>query len=148
MYYESYEDYMRDSQGYPNMNANPYYNNRTYPNQYQFRYAMPEQQPAMANNLYPELYSEIRQKIESNCIAQDCRMTEENVERITEQVYADYKDKTMDNTKQAENRRNQNSIIRDLIRIIVIKHLLSRQRSQSPFQMMPQMPMQNNYGLY
>lgn len=142
MYYESYGDYMRNQTGYQNI-PNQYYNSPTYPNQFDYM-----RQNQSVNNLYPELYTEINKKIESNCVGNDYRLNEENVNRLTEQIYADYKDNTPENTRQADNRRNSNSVIRDLIRILVIKFLLSRQRRQSPYQMMPPMP--NNYynGLY
>ncbi len=140
MYYENYDDYMRNI-GAMNMQT-PYYN-YTYPNQ--FNYMTSNQQTA--GQLYPELYTEINRKIENKCVSQDCRLTEENVNRITEQIYDDYKDKSIDN--KSSEKLQHNSIIKDLIKILVIKYLLSKQRSTSGFypMMPPQFP-NNTYYQY
>ncbi len=129
MYCENYGEYMRNQ---TNMGGNPYYNMPTYPNQ--FNYINPTQ---MANSLYPKTYQEIIQKIESDCISNNCSLSEENVKRITDTIYSDCKANINESKDQ-----NQNNFVRDLIRIIVIKHLLSRQRSRNPYpQGMPgQMP--------
>lgn len=130
MYCENYGEYMRNQTNYPNMES-PYYNMPTY--QSQFNYVNPNQ---MANNLYPKLYQDITQKIETDCISNNCRLSEENVSRITDQIYTDCKNNFIESKDQ-----NHNNFIRDLIRIIVIKHLLSRQRNRNPYPGMPgQMP--------
>lgn len=128
MYCENYGEYMRNQ---TNM-GNPYYNMPTYPNQ--FNYMNPSQ---MANSLYPKTYQEIIQKIDNNCISNNCSLSEENVKRITEAIYSDCKTNINESKDQ-----NQNNFVKDLIRIIVIKHLLSRQRNRNPYtQGMPgQMP--------
>lgn len=130
MYCENYGEYMRSQTNCPNM-GNPYYNMPTYPSQ--FNYVNPKQ---MANTLYPKLYQEITQKIETDCISNNCRLSEENVNRITDQIYTDCKSNITESKDQ-----NHNNFIKDLIRIIVIKHLLSRQQNRNPYQQMPgQMP--------
>lgn len=141
MYCENYGEYMRNQTNYPNMaNTNPYYNMPTYQNQ--FNYMNPNQ---LANNLYPQTYQEIIQKIDNNCMGNDYRLSEENVERITEQIYTDFKDRINESKEQ-----NQNNFIKDLIRIIIIKHLLSRQRPRNPYMnnMPGQMPFNNYMGQY
>ncbi len=146
MYYENYEDYMRNSNSaLPNMSniPNPYYN-YTYQNQFNYM------NPAAGRNtsqLYPDLYSEINKKIENKCIAQDCRLTEENVNRITDEIYEDYKDMVIENQKSTA-KSCSNSLVKDFIKILVIKYLLSRQRNNNNYFPMtpPQMP--NNYYPY
>lgn len=138
MYCENYGEYMRNQTGYQNMvTPNPYYNMPTYPNQ--FNYMNPNQ---LASTLYPKTYQEIIQKIENDCISNSCALSEENVQRITEQVYSDCKNNINESKDQS-----QNSFVKDLIRIIVIKYLLSRQRNRNPYQpnMLGQNPFNYNY---
>lgn len=144
MYYENYEDYMRNSQGFSNI-PGPYCN-YTYPNQMNY---MSPMTGTTAGQLYPEIYTEINRKIENNCISQDARLTEENVNRITDQIFEDYKDKTVDANAKSNERTRTNDLIRDFIKILVIKYLVSKQRNNNYRYSSPMMPpMQNNYYPY
>ena len=141
MYYENYEEYMRGNNNCPNM-PNPYYN-YTYPNQFGCMNGFSS--PQSANQLYPELYNEINRKIHNKCTAQDCRLTEENVNRITDEVYEDYKDKSVETSKMNTDKTCTNNLIKDFIKILVIKHLLSMQRNNPNRFSMPQQGMPNMY---
>ncbi len=139
MYYESYDDYMRGNNG--NMGIpNPYYN-YTYQNQFN-----PMQQSNI-NKLYPEIYNEINRKIENSYNMGNFNLTEDNINKITDEVFEEYKDKSTDAAKNAERTKN-NDLIRDLIKIIVIKTLLSRQRNNNFYNMPPQYPGINGYYPY
>ncbi len=138
MYYENYEDYMRGNNNYPNM-PNPYYN-YTYQNQF----TPIQNRQENVGKLYPELYTEINRKIEDQSISNNYRLNEENVNRITDEIFEDYKDKTADPKNQE--RIKSNNLIKDFIKILVIKYLLSRQRNNNFYQIPPQMP--NGYYPY
>lgn len=134
MYYENYGDYMRNQNNYQNMN-NPYMNMPTY--QPTFNYTNPNQ---LASNLYPKLYQEIIQKINNNCTNNDFRLTDENITRLANSIYEDYKSKFTEckDSKQID-------FIKDLIKIIIIKYLLTKQRTTTPYQQ-PAMPGQMPFG--
>lgn len=141
MYYENYDDYMRNNSGFPNMSPNPYFN-YTYQNQMNY---MNQTSGTTAGQLYPELYTEINRKIENSCITQDARLTEENVNKITDQIFEEYKDKTVDQNSKSNERSRSNNLIRDFIKILVIKSLLSRQRNNNNYRFPMTPPMPNNY---
>lgn len=133
MYYENYGDYMRGQTNPQNM-GNPYYTMPTY----QQPFVNPVQNPnQLANNLYPKLYQEINQSID-NCANNDYRLTEENVNKITDKIYDEHK--AQGHIPECKDQK-QTSFIKNLILILVIKHLLSKQRPRSPYQQIPN-PMQ------
>lgn len=135
MYYDNYGDYMRGQTNIPNM-GNPYYNMPTY-QQPQFASPVQQSPTQSANNLYPKLYQEITQSID-NCANNDYRLTEENVNKLTTKIYDEHK--AQGHIPECKDSK-QTGFIKDLILIIVIKHLLSKQRPRSPYQQIPN-PMQ------
>ena len=141
MYYENYGEYMRGQTNPQNM-GNPYYN-MPNPSTYQPPFVNQMQNPnQLANNLYPKLYQEITQSID-NCANNDYRLTEENVNKLTDKIYDEHK---AHGHIPACKDPKQTNFIKDLIRIIVIKYLLSKQRPRSPYQQMPNPIQQMPFG--
>lgn len=139
MYYESYDDYMRANNGGMGI-PNPYFN---YTYQPQFN---PNNQSNISK-LYPDIYTDINRRIDSNMNGGNYNLTEENINKITDEIFEEYKDKSVDSSKNAERAKN-NNLIRDLIKIIVIKTLVSKCRNNKFYNMPPQMPGINGYYPY
>ena len=137
MYYQSYEDYMRDVLGYPRDTYNYQYNQ-----QYNTRKTNTE-----VEKLYPEIYKTVYPMVCKACKQYNGQITEEFVERLTDEVYVNLEtmqelrtekpvspiSKTITKTsvtktesrKEDETRqRRPNNNLRDLIKILIIRELL------------------------
>lgn len=154
MYNTMYEDYMRSVLGYtPNRMQDTYVmedyysNNNFNPN----------------NNLelmYPDLYKKIYPLVCKECKNLTSPLTEDVLENMTNNVYnsieIDFKFETStkvevkreesknNNMRETESRqrRPQNDILRDLIRILILRELLGRDHIRPPFpRRRPMMPM-------
>ena len=136
MYYQSYEDYMRDILGYPRDNQIPTYN-------YNVQQTRRNEEQKI-EKLYPEIYRTVYPMVCKACNQYNGEITEEFVERLTNEVYTnlEYEQevrgeqsksstvKTVNaknetrNEEETRQRRPQNNILRDLIRILIIRELL------------------------
>ena len=137
MYYQSYEEYMRDVLGYPRESSIPTYN-----------YNM-QQTRRMENSeierLYPEIYKTVYPMVCKACNQYNGEITEEFVDRLTNEVYANLEteqevrsevSKTsvkssssalkneVRKEEETRQRRPNNNTLRDLIRILIIRELL------------------------
>lgn len=142
MDYQNYDDYIRSTLGFSNMNCPNMYMQNPYQNTFQ-----------VADNLermYPETYRIIYPMIVSSCNMVSMPVTEEMIDRMTDDIYdraatdsrinvnlnvevetRDSNNKqTPDESRQRRPRRNP--IFRDLIRILLLRELLGR-RQRFPF---------------
>ena len=136
MYYNNnnYEEYMRNVLGYNNSN-----NFNTYPMYYEF-----DNQNVDCESMYPEIYHQINPIVENCCSRyKNTKLSKEVVDDITEQVFTQYtqtfkmeitktessKSTTTVNTsnskrdEETRSPRNENNLIRDLIRILILRNL-------------------------
>lgn len=144
MDYQGYDNYMRNSFGYPNMN---------YPNIYMDN-QMPYQNMYQTNDdlerLYPDTYRVIYPMITSasNMLSFNTAITEDVIDKITDDIYdraeADGRLMLENNMKIAnvenENSKNnsedvrqiiprsRNKTLRDLIKILLLRELSIRRR--------------------
>lgn len=149
MNYQSYEDYMRNSLGYNNMN----YPEANYPNMY-----MNNQTPFQnmyrsdddLERLYPDTYRVVYPMVVSTCnmVNVNTPITEDMVDRMTDDIYdraeadgrlmlednmevANVEDESSRQTSEESRRkrpRRRNRTFRDLIRILLLRELLRRRR--------------------
>lgn len=145
MYWQNYEDYMRQVLGYPNMSTNDSYDEGYYQVSMSMRpvYEMPEKK----EELYPEIYRLIYPMVCKACDeVLDEEITEELVENLTDMVYINFEgEATVEVQEQKiENRngdvknpnvkermsetRQSNPFLRDLIRILILRRLFERRR--------------------
>lgn len=156
MYNQNYEEYMRSVLGYmPNNNDMEYTYDRNDANMY---YNMPANY--MQNNMnisniedmYPEIYKIVYPMIRKSCSNYMGKITEENVERMTMEIFTHLEEdmsrgndqnvqnkkvETKSNNRLEENRnqsenRNRNSLLRDLIRILILRELVWKNRPPRP----------------
>lgn len=164
MYYQDYEDYMRNILGYPMERVNTY---ETYP------YTMTSFEntqnysntPRYSNeimNLYPEIYRIVNPMVCKICDSNTKQITRELIDQMTNEVYMNLETQSeMDtvvnvrvntsssshSTKETENkelkekrdvsredrqRRPDNRILQDLIRILILNRLLGRDFPNRP----------------
>ena len=158
MYYDSYEDYMRNSgYGYMNSSFGNGYNNSTYPMYYGNNNFV---QDTDFESMYPEIYKKINPIVELQCVRyQNKRVSKDIVEEIADNVYRQYSESrdmeelrtdsslnkstsSSSSTRKEETRAPRNNILMDLIRILIIKNLLQNRpgRPNRP-------PMRSNQGM-
>lgn len=158
MYYNPYEEYMRNSLGY-NMvpPVEPYENENI------FTYEEPN-----VDDMYPEIYRMVYPMVCKACMNVEENITEDLVGRLTEEIYKNIEQQEVsqenrsntsngsaqtgkavriDNNNQRTNQiqnnnirhedRNRNPFLRDLIRILVLRELVGRP-SRPPYR--PPMP--------
>lgn len=149
MNYQSYEDYMRNSLGYNNMN----YPEANYPNMY-MNNQTPFQNMYRSDNdlerLYPDTYRVVYPMVVSTCnmVNVNTPITEDMVDRMTDDIYdraeadgrlrlednmevANVEDESSRQTSEESRRRRprrRNRTFRDLIRILLLRELLRRRR--------------------
>lgn len=174
MYYQSYEEYMRDVLGYPREAANSTYNNF-----YELEPRNMEMQDTDVEDLYPEVYRLVYPMVCKACTQYRGEITEDLVSRLTDEVYSNIEienevrgeekqrqetrttstnktstssAKSESNIKTSETRHSrQNNTLRDLIRILIIRELLRQRRhgrpqfpGRPPFPGNPRPPMPRN----
>lgn len=147
MAYQSYDDYMRNILGYPNMNcSNMCMNNQTpYQNMYQSSNSL--------ERMYPDTYRIVYPMVVSACDMVNTPITEEMLDKMTDDIYDraatdsrinidiniemesredDESRQISDDLRQRRPRR-RNRFFRDLIRILLLRELLGR-RQRFPMQ--------------
>lgn len=148
MYNLSYEEYMRSVLGYPLERELHYYNN----------YSRTSED---FDRLYPEIYHTVYPTICKTCdIYENREITDELLNEMTNQVMANIKIdekfgiqaelKRDENKNEKENRqrRPNNFLFRDLIRILLLRELLRRKPSRPrPFPP-PNFPMRPQPRIY
>lgn len=153
MYNQSYEEYMRSVLGYPLERDLQYYN---IPNNYNSR-AVED-----FDRLYPEIYHTVYPTICKTCDMYENReITDELLNEMTNQVMANIKidekfgiqaelkrDENK-NEKETRQRRPNNFLFRDLIRILLLRELLRRRRPNRPRPFPPpNFPMRSQTRIY
>ncbi len=156
MDYQNYEDYMRSVLGY--QTGNIYANTYNPRNEYYYDmpmmttdYAMPETDEF--SELYPEIYKLIYPMVCKVCNQNMNReVTKDLVDRMTDEIYVNFEsedrqsqnnmrtplkngDVRNPNAKEPEIRqetRQGNFLLRDLIRILILRELLRRRRPNRP----------------
>lgn len=149
MNYQSYEDYMRNSLGYNNMN----YPEANYPNMYmnnQTPFQNMYRSDDYLERLYPDTYRVVYPMVVSTCnmVNVNTPITEDIVDRMTDDIYdraeadgrlilednmevANVEDESSRQTSEESRRRRprrRNRTFRDLIRILLLRELLRRRR--------------------
>ena len=158
MYYQSYEDYMRNVLGYPVAGDNCFRNSNYYMNQ------MPTYiNETQVDTMYPEIYKLINPIVCNVCDGFDGNITEDALEKMVDEIYEkvelnneimskiNVENRTTENNKVAktatvqmqnsnviqnrdvkdvaEDRRvRRNPLLRDLIRILILNRLLGGNR--------------------
>lgn len=156
MYYQNYEDYMRQVLGYPINDPNIYetYDYRyedTYSSRNQFITNMSEDE---IRSCYPEIYRLVYPMVCKVCDANVEPLTREVIEKMTDEVYNAIEDtkveKSLNNrqeererkttgTKTTENRQI-NSNLRDLIKILLLYKLFGNRPHTPPRPPRPPFP--------
>ncbi len=137
--YKSYEEYMQSVLGL-NIPNNTYTQNVN--NDYYLETRMQEVNLPEVNKLYPEIYGVVYPMVQKACSKRSISMINEiEVNEIVEEIYRaiepeeetrevrETKNGDVRNPRAKETRRpNNNYILRDLIRILVIRELLGGRR--------------------
>ena len=145
MYNQSYEDYMRNVLGYSMNNSN------IYELQDERNYMMPDDNyiNSELEELYPDIYKIIYPMVKKICIQNVGPITEETVEQMTNEIYINIESETNVNTqiqniqnprgdvknprsKEVEEPRQRNFLLRDLIRILILRELLRNRPPMRP----------------
>lgn len=162
MYYQNYEDYMRSVLGYPNDNFNPntYYgcNDDVCNGMTQMATDIPEEREEWYPEIYRIVYPMVRKTCDDNINAQ---VTEELVEEMTNRIYMSIEveekedmeprqeelrngdvrnPRAKEPERETRQRRPNNPILRDLIRILLLRELFDRRRRRPPFPGRPPRP--------
>ena len=142
MYYNSYEEYLRDVLGYSNPHKNSLY--ATYP-VYQTRDI--QRQNEELESMYPEIYHVVQPLVSQSCTRVSYPFTQKQLEEMTDVIYlevaqmenekrsgAEVKNEVTNHAKNKDmkpeekrNRPNRNPL-RDLIQILILRELLGNQR--------------------
>lgn len=174
MYYQSYEEYMRDVLGYPRETSMPTYNGYSGIEQRNVNMEINDDE---IECLYPEIYRKVYPMVCKACMQYRGEITEDLVTRLTNEVYANLEIEEVrgeENNSNKEVRNNQsaksvssskldtlkhsnetrqkrpNNTLKDLIRILIIRELLRRRRrpGRPPFPGGPRPPMPRNQSSY
>lgn len=151
MYYQNYEDYMRSVLGYPTNNENQgtYFNEIYRDSDQQDNFEIEEDL-----DWYPEIYKIVYPMVCKTCDdKRNTQITNDLIDNITNIVYTNIEvDEKMENEKQPELRNGdvpnprvkqqerretrqfgpRNPLLRDLIRILVVRELFDRRRPHRP----------------
>lgn len=164
MDYQNYEEYMRSVLGY--QNGNIYANTYTPRNDYY--YDMPQMNyfnnnTESLNMFYPDIYKLIYPMVCKVCNQNmNKQITKELIEQMTDEIYINFEsddrqtvnnarttvplkngDVRNPNAKEPEVRqeaRQSNFLLRDLIKILILRELVKPNRPQFPQQGRPPMP--------
>ena len=148
MYNNSYEEYMRTVLGYTPNNMNDIYRNDYYYNE-----------PTVASfrnsdleNMYPSIYKTVYPLVCDQCAnIVDTNITAKQLDELTDTIIASINIELKIETKSSQTREDraqrQNDFLRDLIKILIIRQLLSRPQRPNfrpgpfvpPGQIMPRM---------
>lgn len=160
MYNSNYEEYMQNVLGY---NIRP-----------QNTYQMPENIYEMQRgssyenmdleNLYPDIYRMIQPMVQKVCMRATGVINEEIIRSMTDEVYNAMTEETREvkdvkkssnevrtnssqNVRKVEEPRQNNFLLRDLIRILIIKELLRRRPGRPPMRPGPNFPGGPNFPM-
>ena len=153
MYNQNYEEYMRSVLGY----SMPYGDNTYMQNMYGNDFYDMQPIQNLKNNetlesFYPDVYKLVHPMVCKICSSAPMNITEENIENMTNEIYINIEsvnDKKETNSVQNRNvtddkkeTRHENCLLKDLIRILVIRELLgNRRRPKPPMPRPPRPPM-------
>ena len=141
MYYQSYEDYLRDLDYYRQV---PTYDN------YYMQYQRKSMQAENVEKLYPEVYSLIYPMVNRACNQHVGGITEDVINRISNDIYSklEIKDVEKEVRVEVKNSRSEaetrqcrpNNLLKDLVKILVIRELLGRRPNRPPYPGRPPFP--------
>lgn len=95
MYYQNYEDYMRNILGYP-VQTNTYNYSNVAPVQYEY-IGVESQTDEEINDLYPEIYKLLNPMVCKICEANTKPITRELLEQMTDEIYLNIESETVEN---------------------------------------------------
>ena len=157
MYYQNYEEYMQDVLGYPNRNI-PTYNGYGEYNSTQNRNREIE-------TLYPDIYKIVYPMVCKVCDRNTKPLTREVLETMVEEIYMNIeteeipdeganvkievrnssgsRSSSSSNTRNREESRQNckgNCLLKDLIRVLLLREFLARPMTRPPMPRPPYMP--------
>lgn len=152
MYNSNYEDYMRNVLGYSVMPQDTYQMQDSI-------YEIPQSRnfdSRALEELYPEIYKLVYPMIQKVCMKTGSIINEEMIEKMTDDIYnvlEEEEKKETDNlkrntdtktginqtTRKIDETRHRNYMLRDLIKILILRELLERRPPMRP--PMPPPPM-------
>ena len=131
MYNNIYEEYIRNIIGYPNNTNNNCYSCNM--NMEENSYTNLQVPKSQIEQCYPEIYKIIYPMVKKACNDNFNLNTEEEIDKITNEIYYGIEDNNqMNNTRNTETRRITNNNLRDLIKILIIRELLNRPNIRPP----------------
>ncbi len=142
MYNNSYEEYMRTVLGYT-PNTTDIYRNDYYYNE-----------PTVANfqnsdleNMYPDIYKKVYPIVCNQCAnLADANISNKQLDELTDTIIAsiniELKIETKSNQTREDRVQKQNDFLRDLIKILIIREILSKSQRPNfrPGPFVPQRP--------
>lgn len=153
MYNSSYEEYMANALGY-NIRPQSTYQGNIYEMQ-----PTAEYEDMSLESLYPEIYRMIYPMVQKVCMRATGIINEELISDMTNEVYnamvekenrqltkevqksnVEVRSGTAQTTRKVEENRQNNFVLRDLIRILIIREILRRRRRPSRPPMRPPYP--------
>lgn len=147
MYNSNYEGYMRNVLGYNIMPQDTYSINDSM-------YEMPLQRNieiTALERVYPEIYRVVYPMIQKVCMKAGNTINEEIIERMTDEVYRFLEEENKDSeglkrntdikTGNSNQTRNRNYLLRDLIKILILRELLGDRPPMRPPMPPPRPPM-------
>ena len=162
MYYQNYEDYMRSVLGYPSGSYSPntYYNDGYSENMMQQQTnTIQDENPEWYPEIYKIVYPMVRKTCDDN---RNAEITEDLIENMTNIVYTNIEVGDIDvsgnqsqsinqpqelrngdvpnprvkaqsqETRETRQLRHDNPLLRDLIRILILRELFDRRRPNRP----------------
>ena len=158
MYNSSYEEYMQNVLGYSIRPQNTYQLPESI-------YEMPRSntyENMDLEELYPDIYRMIQPMVQKVCMRTTGVINEEMIARMTEEVYNAMSEETRElkevrkgsteiktsnsqSVRKVEEPRQNNYLLRDLIRILIIKELLRRRPGRPPMRPGPGFPGGTNF---
>ncbi len=145
MYNSNYEEYMQNVLGY---NIRPQNTYQMPENIYEMHRGINYENMDL-ENLYPDIYKMIQPMVQKACMRVNGVINEEIISSITEEIYNamieetrevkdvrkssnEVKTNSSQNVRKVEETRQNNFLLRDLIRILIIKELLRRRQGRPP----------------
>lgn len=156
MYNSNYEEYMQNILGYSIRPQNTY---QLPENIYEMPMSASYENMDL-ESLYPDIYRMIQPMVQKACMRATGVINEEMINNMTEEIYnamseetrssretsktsAEIRTNNTQNTRRVEETRQNNYLLRDLIRILIIKELLRRRPGRPP--MRPGYPGGSNF---
>ena len=160
MYNSNYEEYMQNVLGY---NIRPQNTYQMAENIYDMQRGSSYENMDL-ENLYPDIYRMIQPMVQKVCMRATGVINEEMVRSMTDEVYNAMTEETREvkdvkkssnevrtnnsqNVRKVEEPRQNNFLLRDLIRILIIKELLRRRPGRPPMRPGPNFPGGPNFPM-